>query len=92
MVHQQKRDNPRGYLSFVFGLISGLAPCSVALPQNKVRIPAAERVELALKRPGEEYCPKGKILGGPSSICVLFNRFEPVRLHNQAQASLCLHK
>ena len=29
---------------------------------RKVRIPAVERVELARKRQGEEYCPKGKIL------------------------------
>jgi hypothetical protein len=27
---------------------------------NVVRIPAAERVVLALKRQGEEYCPYGK--------------------------------
>ena len=29
---------------------------SEALPRKKVRIPAAERVKLACKRQGEEYC------------------------------------
>ena len=34
------------------------------MSQNKVRIPDAERVELARERQVEEYCPEGKILDG----------------------------
>ena len=72
MLHQQKRDSPRGYLSFVFVLshrdthreLTGLSRRlhNQAKPSLNARIPGEAVGELVLRLQVQEYCPTGKIL------------------------------
>ena len=56
-----------------------------------MRIPAAERVGLARKRQGEEYCPRGKIQLYVKEVALVVTSSFFVKLRLEQLTHLCVN-